>query len=86
VRLIEAAQLPRRVRAAADAAAPRGWLHALLTVQQADAQGFGLAGSHMIVINPPHGLLEDVRACLPFLVEALGQYDGTRFVLEHYLP
>jgi 23S rRNA (adenine2030-N6)-methyltransferase len=86
VRLIEAAQLPRRVRAAADAAAPRGWLHALLTVQQADAQGFGLAGSHMIVINPPHGLLEDVRACLPFLVDALGQYDGARFVLEHHLP
>jgi 23S rRNA (adenine2030-N6)-methyltransferase len=86
VRLIEAAQLPRRVRSAADAAAPRGWLHALLTVQQADAQGFGLAGSHMIVINPPHGLLEDVRACLPFLVDALGQYDGARFVLEHHLP
>lgn len=86
VQLVEAAQLPRRVRAAADAAAPRGWLHALLTVQQADAQGFGLAGSHMIVINPPHGLLEDVRACLPFLVDALGQYDGARFVLEHHLP
>ena len=86
VQLVEAAQLPRRVRAAADAAAPRGWLHALLTVQQADAQGFGLAGSHMIVINPPHRLLEDVRACLPFLVDALGQYDGARFVLEHRLP
>jgi 23S rRNA (adenine2030-N6)-methyltransferase len=86
VRLIEAAQLPRRLRAAADAAAPRGWLHALLTVQQADAQGFGLTGSHMIVINPPHGLLEDVRPCLPVLVDALGQYDDARFVLEHHLP
>jgi 23S rRNA (adenine2030-N6)-methyltransferase len=86
VQLIEAAQLPRRVQAAADAAAPRGWLHALLTVQQADAQGFGLAGSHVVVINPPHGLLEDVRPCLPFLVDVLGQFEGARFQLEHHLP
>jgi 23S rRNA (adenine2030-N6)-methyltransferase len=86
VRLIEAAQLPRRVQAASDAAAPRGWLHALLTVQQADAQGFGLAGSHVVVINPPHGLLEDVRPCLPFLVDVLGQFEGARFQLEHHLP
>jgi 23S rRNA (adenine2030-N6)-methyltransferase len=86
VQLIEAAQLPRRVQAAADAAAPRGWLHALLTVQQGDAQGFGLAGSHVVVINPPHGLLEDVRPCLPFLVDVLGQFEGARFQLEHHLP
>ena len=86
VRLVEAAQLPRRVQAAADATAPRGWLRASLTVQQADEQGFGLAGSHMVVINPPHGLHDDVRACLPFLVDALGQYDGASFVLEHRLP
>jgi 23S rRNA (adenine2030-N6)-methyltransferase len=86
VQLVEAAQLPRRVQAAADSAAPRGWLRALLTVRQADTQGFGLTGSHVVVINPPHGLREDMHACLPFLVDVLGQYAGASFVLEHRLP
>ena len=39
-----------------EALAPKGWLHARLSVQQPDAQGFGLAGSGMFVINPPHAL------------------------------
>ncbi|MEI7466321.1 MAG: 23S rRNA (adenine(2030)-N(6))-methyltransferase RlmJ, partial [Burkholderiales bacterium] len=38
---LEAAQLPRRL----EGLAPKGWLHARLTVQQPDSQGFGLAGS-----------------------------------------
>jgi 23S rRNA (adenine2030-N6)-methyltransferase len=85
LRTLESAQLPRRLLAAA-AAAPRGWLHARLTVQATDAQGFGLAGSHMVVINPPHGLHEALRACLPVLVERLGQFDGANFQLEHHSP
>lgn len=80
---VESAQLPQRLAHAADAAgAPRGWLHARLTVQQADARGFGLIGSSMVVINPPftlHGVLEEA---LPVLTERLGQYDGAHYLLE----
>ena len=75
---LEAAQLPRRL----EALAPRGWLHARLTVQQPDTQGFGLAGSGVFVINPPYTLHEQLRGVLPWLTDVLGQYDGASYRLE----
>lgn len=84
--LVESAQLPHRVTTAAKGVAPRGWLHVRLSVQATDSQGFGLAGSHMIVINPPHGLHDTLRDVLPYLVDRLGQYDGANFLLELHAP
>jgi len=78
VQKVEAAQLPRRL----EALAPKGWLHARLSVQKADSQGFGLAGSGMFVINPPYTLHDQLAALLPYLVEVLGQYDGASYLLE----
>jgi len=78
VQKVEATQLPKRLQALA----PKGWLHARLTVQRADAMGFGLAGSGMFVINPPYTLHDELAAVLPWLVEALGQYDGANYLLE----
>jgi len=75
---LEAAQLPRRL----EALAPKGWLHARLTVQQPDTQGFGLAGSGVFVINPPYTLHEQLRGVLPWLTDVLGQYDGASYRLE----
>ena len=75
---LEAATLPRRL----EAIAPKGWVHARLSVQQPDAQGFGLAGSGMFVINPPHSLAGQLQGLLPWLVEALGQYDGAHYDLD----
>ncbi len=75
---LEAAQLPRRLQALA----PKGWLHARITVQQPDAIGFGLAGSGVFVINPPYTLHAQLATVLPWLVEALGQYDGASHLLE----
>ena len=75
---LEAAQLPKRL----EALAPRGWLHARLTVQQPDQQGFGLAGSGMFVINPPFTLHDELLTVLPYLTEVLGQYDGANYLLE----
>ena len=74
---LEAASLPKRL----EALAPKGWLHARLSVQQPDAQGFGLAGSGMFVINPPHALAAQLQTVLPWLVDVLGQYDGAHFAL-----
>jgi 23S rRNA (adenine2030-N6)-methyltransferase len=75
---LEAAQLPRRL----EALAPKGWLHARLTVQQPDRQGFGLAGSGVFVFNPPYTLHAQLQQVLPYLTDVLGQYDGANFLLE----
>ena len=81
LRTLESQQLPQRLQNAAKAA-PKGWLHARLTVAQADERGFGLLGSSMFVINPPHGLHDTLQEVLPCLVEELGQFDGANFLLE----
>jgi 23S rRNA (adenine2030-N6)-methyltransferase len=82
LQLVESAQLPHRLQATADAHAPRGWLHARLTVQPASGQGFGLMGSSMFVVNPPFRLHDTLRDVLPFLVEVLGRYEDASFLLE----
>jgi 23S rRNA (adenine2030-N6)-methyltransferase len=78
VQKVEAAELPRRL----EALAPKGWLHARLTVAKPDSLGFGLAGSGMFVINPPYTLHETLAGVLPWLVEVLGQYDGANYLLD----
>ena len=75
---LEAAQVPRRL----EGLAPKGWLHARLTVQQPDSQGFGLAGSGMFILNPPYTLHAQLLEVLPWLTEVLGQYDGANYLLE----
>jgi len=82
LRTLESQQLPQRLQNTAAKAAPKGWLHARLTVAAPDARGFGLLGSSIFVVNPPHGLHDTLREVLPFLVEALGQFDGANFLLE----
>ena len=51
-------------------------------MQQPDAQGFGLAGSGVFVINPPYTLHDQLPGVLPYLTDVLGQYDGANFLLE----
>ena len=78
VQKLEAAQLPKRL----EALSPKGWLHARLTVQRPDSQGFGLAGSGVFIINPPYTLHDDLLEVLPWLTDVLGQYDGANYLLE----
>jgi len=75
---LAAAQLPRRLQALA----PKGWLHARLTVARVDAQGFGLAGSGMFVINPPYTLHAQLAELLPWLQVALAQVEGGSWLLD----
>ncbi|MDO9075396.1 MAG: 23S rRNA (adenine(2030)-N(6))-methyltransferase RlmJ [Rubrivivax sp.] len=82
LQLIEASQLPQRLKAAADTGAKKGWLHARLTVAHADARGFGMLGSSVFVANPPHTLFDALQPVLPFLAQALAQFDGARSALE----
>lgn len=78
VQKLEAAQLPKRL----EAIAPKGWLHARLTVQHPDAQGFGLAGSGVFILNPPYTLHDQLLGVLPYLVDVLGQVDDASYLLE----
>ena len=82
LQLLESTQLATRLKASADAAAKKGWLHVRLTVAQPDERGFGMLGSGMFVANPPFTLHDELQECLPYLVEHLGQYDGANSVLE----
>ncbi len=82
VGLVEAAQLPQRLKATADASAKKGWLHARLTVAQADERGFGMMGSSIFVANPPHTLFGELQPVMPFLAEILAQFDGAKSLLE----
>jgi len=85
VALVEAQQLPRRLVNAA-AAAPKGWLHAHLTVAAPPQRGLGLTGSSMFVVNPPHGLHDTLREVLPYLARVLAQFEGATHALEQRAP
>lgn len=71
-------RLPKQLKALA----PKGWLHATLSVQRPDPTGYGLTGSGMFVINPPYTLHAELAVALPWLAKVLGQHDGARSQLE----
>jgi len=75
----EAHELPRRLKALARRTG-KPWLHATLTVQSGSTAG--LAASGMFIINPPWTLETSLRACLPQMVQWLGQDKHAGFSLD----
>lgn len=74
----ESRQLPGSLKLAGAA----DWLHVSLTVKTPSADGFGLHGSGMFIVNPPWTLAGTLRQTMPWLVDALAQdHEGT-FLLE----
>ena len=60
----------------------KSWLHVSLSVRAPGADGFGMHGSGMFILNPPwvlRGILEDT---MPYLVKHLGQDEQAAFTLE----
>ena len=82
LQLLEAAQLPQRLKASAESQAKKGWLHARLTVADADARGFGMLGSSVFIANPPHTLKDGLKAALPWLASVLRPDGQGRQLLE----
>jgi 23S rRNA (adenine2030-N6)-methyltransferase len=82
VQLVEAAAMPKRLKAACEEIAPKGWLHARLSVAAPRPDGLGLLGSHVFVANPPHGLHESLQAALPALSARLAQFEGASYLVE----
>jgi 23S rRNA (adenine2030-N6)-methyltransferase len=58
------------------------WLHLTLTASRPPADGFGLYGSGMFILNPPYTLAATMKETLPFLADALGQDDAAQFKVE----
>jgi 23S rRNA (adenine2030-N6)-methyltransferase len=78
----EAQALPARLKALA----VPSWLHVTLTVQEPSADGFGMHGSGLFIINPPYTLPAALESILPTLVELLGQDGGAGYRLEFCIP
>ena len=64
---------------------PNNYLRAELHVRHPAADGFGMHGSGMFVLNPPYVLAEQMRTALPELVRLLAQDDGVHFVLDAHI-
>ena len=61
----------------------KNWLHAGLNVQAPSADGFGMHGSSMFILNPPWTLQQELEQILPCLVQLLGQDQHAEFVLDY---
>lgn len=61
---------------------PTNWVHLTLTVSRPPADGYGLYGSGMFILNPPYTLAGTMKEALPYLVDALGQDETARFTVE----
>lgn len=73
---------PLQMVAQLKALKPDNWLHVSLTVQTPSADGFGMFGSGMFVINPPWTLPTTLESVMPFLTKTLAQDTGASFSLE----
>jgi len=74
----EAVQLPAELQRLP----AKSWLHVALSVQTPSADGFGMYGSGLFIINPPWTLHATLQAVMPLLAARLGRDGQGSFVLE----
>jgi 23S rRNA (adenine2030-N6)-methyltransferase len=79
---LEAHELPARLRRLPAAR----WLHVSLRVRTPAADGFGMHGSGLFVINPPWTLQAMLEESLPWLRQVLAVDAGAAFTLEGEAP
>ncbi len=61
----------------------KSWLHATLSVKRPAADGFGLHGSGMFLVNPPWTLEAALKEAMPYLARELAQDDRAGFTLQY---
>jgi 23S rRNA (adenine2030-N6)-methyltransferase len=61
----------------------KSWLHVSLTISSPGADGFGMHGSGLFILNPPWTLQKTLQGVMPYLVKVLGQDAGAGFALEY---
>lgn len=74
----EAQELPRQL----EKIAGKNWTHISLTVNKPSADGLGLHGSGVFVINPPWTLTDAMKEALPWLVRFLGKDERAVYKLD----
>ena len=72
-----ARQLPEKLRKVANS-----WLDVTLTVQAPAADGFGMHGSGLFIVNPPWTLATTLAEVMPVLVRLLGERTAAVFTLD----
>ncbi len=73
----DARELPEKLKKLAD-----DWVNVALTVCAPAADGFGMHGSGMFVVNPPWTLAQTLRETLPALRDALARDGDAGFLVE----
>lgn len=74
----EAQELPDRLKRIG----AKSWLHATLRVATPAADGFGMHGSGLFIVNPPWTLQASLQETLPYLAQVLAHDAGAGFTLE----
>ena len=74
----EAVELPERLLKLGAA----NWLHVTLSTQPPAADGLGMTGSGLFIINPPWNLPQTLEASLPWLAEQLATDGYSDFTLD----
>ncbi|ANN67414.1 23S rRNA (adenine(2030)-N(6))-methyltransferase RlmJ [Bordetella bronchialis] len=62
--------------------AGKRWLHVSLSVKKPAADGYGLHGSGMFLVNPPWTLAAQLKEALPWLTARLAQDERARYTLD----
>ena len=78
LRRAESRRLPDQLKARA----AHHWLHVSLSVNTPAADGLGLYGSGMFLVNPPWTLQETLQQVMPYLVKVLGRDAGACYALD----
>ncbi|CAG4885338.1 Ribosomal RNA large subunit methyltransferase J [Georgfuchsia toluolica] len=73
----DARQLPEKLKKLAP-----DWLNVSLMVRAPQADGFGMHGSGLFIVNPPWTLKKILQSTMPLLTKALAQDDSAAFKLE----
>ncbi len=63
----------------------KNWLHVSLSVQSPSADGFGMHGSGLFIVNPPYTLPALLTDAMPVLIDYLGIDQGADYVLESHI-
>lgn len=58
------------------------WLHVAMTIQEPSAEGFGMHGSGLFIINPPWTLPNILAETMPVLTQLLALDDAASYELE----
>ena len=62
------------------------WLHVSLTTRTPSADGFGMHGSGLFIVNPPWTLPATLKATMPWLTKTLAIDAGAKFELDFKIP